>query len=314
MAHSPINQPHFQDAEAARKHLEAIRWPTGPICPHCGVINEATELKGKSTRPGVWKCRPCGKPFSVTVGTVFERSKIPLHIWFQAVYWLCSSKKGVSSLQLQRMLGVTYKTAWFMTHRIREAMKIGSGVAPIGGFGTAVEMDETYVGGKEHNKHRNKRVRGSQGHRAKGKVFALVQRKGELRSFHVADVTAKTLRSVVRENVAKETWLYTDSASTYNLVAEEGFSGHGSVNHSEGEYVRHLYIHTNTIESAFAILKRGIYGTFHSVSKAHLHRYLAEFDFRYNSRKLTDVERTTRALAGIGGKRLTYGGPASTVA
>ncbi len=309
MAKLDLRAAIFHDDDAAREHLETLLWRGGANCPRCGVTGDRiTKLQGKSTRPGVYKCKDCRKPFSVTVGTVMERSHIPLSKWVLAAQLMSSSKKGMSAKQLQRMLATTYETAWFLFHRLREAAASLAG-GPVGGFGTAVEMDETYVGGKEHNKHRNKRTVKTR-NRGKEPVFALVQRGGELRSFHVADVTAKTLRSIVREHVAKKTWLYTDDASKYRQVAKDGFTGHGTVAHSRGEYVRALYIHTNTIESAFAILKRGIYGTYHSVGEAHLHRYLAEFDFRYNGRKVTDAERCAMLLKGAKGTRLTYQQPA----
>src|ERR1700722_971173 len=196
-----LQNPIYQDDNRAREHLEALRWPNGTVCPHCGVVGNSTPLKGHSTRPGVHKCKDCRKPFSVTVGTLFERSHIPLSKWLLAVHLLSASKKGMSSHQLHRMLGVTYKTAWFMTHRIREAMKPESVQLPIGGSGKIVEADETYVGGKEKNKHKNKRKKGSQGGANKEAVISLVERGGQVRSFHLPSVTAKTLKPVLHAHI-----------------------------------------------------------------------------------------------------------------
>jgi len=296
---STLNQPHFQDEHKAREYLENIRWANGISCPHCGVVGDHYKLTGKTTRPGLFKCTDCREQFTVTVGTVFERSKIKLHIWLQAVYLLCSSKKGMSSLQLQRMLGVTYKTAWFMTHRIREAMNQPGGV--LGGNGGPVEADETYWG------NTGKQRKGARGYAHKMKVVSLVERDGQKRSFHLANVTAETVRPLLKKHVAAKAVLMTDEASIYTKIGRE-FAGHGVVNHGKGEYSRDD-VTTNTVESSFAILKRGLYGTFHHVSEAHLQRYANEFDFRWNHRaKLgyDDAQRTDAVLKGIGGKRLTY--------
>lgn len=317
MADAILNQPQFQDADKAREYLEAIRWPHGPVCPHCGSLNkEHYALQGKAHRPGLWKCKDCRKQFSVTVGTVFERSKVPLHQWMQAVFLICSSKKGCSSHQLQRTLGVQYKTAWFMTHRIREAMKSPGGMFSTGG-GT-VEADETYVGGKERNKHRSKRIKGANGGVGKQMVFSLVERGGKVRSMHLPSVNANNLRPILQAqlNTAK-TRLMTDGEGQYRIIAPM-FASHESVNHGAGEYVRGD-VHTNTVEGYFSILKRGIIGTYHHVSPQHLQRYCAEFDFRYNHREtkakvdgktvksgFNDEQRTVAALQGIAGKRLTY--------
>lgn len=301
MAHSILEQPHFKDADKAREYLERLRWPDGPICPHCGSVGGHYALHGKAHRPGLWKCHDCREQFSVTVGTVFERSKIPLNVWLQAVYLLCSSKKGISSHQLHRTLGVTYKTAWFMTHRIREAMTSRPG-GLMGSGGGTVEADETFWG----NNKRGKPSRG-RGYAHKMKVFALVEREGVVRTFHVNDVKAKTLAAIIRENVARDANLCTDEATMYTKVGRE-FASHGVVTHGAREYSRGD-VHTNTIEGYFSILKRGLIGTYHKCGEQHLHRYANEFSFRYNNRiklGINDTERTEIALKGISGKRLTY--------
>jgi len=294
---SALNQPHFQDVDKAREYLEAIRWPNGPICPHCGVVGGHYSITGKSARPGLYKCKDCREQFTVTVGTVFERSKIKLNVWLQAVFLLCSSKKGMSSHQLHRILGITYKTAWFMTHRIREAMANGTFSGPLGSGGGIVEADETYWGN-------NEKVRVTGNRRHKMKVFSLVERNGDVRSFHVANVTGKTLGPILHSQVAKKAHLMTDEAPVYGKPGKE-FASHNVVNHMRREYSRGI-ASTNTVEGYFSILKRGLIGTYHHVAEEHLQRYVSEFDFRYNNRKVTDQERTVNALRGIGGKRLTY--------
>lgn len=236
----------------------------------------------------------------MTVGTLFERSRIPLHKWFQAVYFLCSSKKGMSSHQLHRMLEVTYKTAWFMTHRIREAMREGTFADQLGGGGGTVEVDETFWGNKKPRGQKTGR-----GYAHKEKILSLVDREtGQARSFHVPAVNAATLRPILKEQIAEDARIMTDEASQDTLVGRE-FAGHGVVSHGVGEYVRGD-IHTNTIEGFFSIMKRGLTGTYHHVGRQHLKRYLCEFDFRYNTRKTDDWSRTVQALAGIEGKRLMY--------
>jgi transposase-like protein len=300
-----LQNPIYTDENAAREHLEGLQWPDGPTCPHCGSVENITKLAGKSTRPGVYKCNACRKPFSVTVGTLFERSHIPLTKWLLATDLMVASKKGMSAHQLHRMLGITYKTSWFMCHRIREAMReLNPG--PLGGEGKTVEADETYIGGKEKNKHRRKRTSGVGGV-GKESVFALVERGGSVRSQHVPEVNAKTLRPILMAHVDRKSFLMTDDAGQYRVMGPE-FARHESVNHSIEEYVRGE-AHTNTVENYFSILKRGITGTYHHVSQKHLKRYLGEFDFRYNERValgVNDSQRATKALKGIQGKRLTY--------
>ena len=300
MAEAILNQPQFQDADKAREYLEALRWPEGVVCPHCGVVGGHYLLQGKSTRPGLYKCAACSDQFTVTVGTVFERSKIALNVWLQAVHMMCASKKGVSAKQLERMLGVTYKTAWFMSHRIREAMTT-SPTGLLGGGSGVVEADETYWGKK------NKQHRGARGGDHKMKIVSLVERNGEKRSFHVANVTAETARAVLTSQVSSKAHLMTDEARIYTKVGRD-FAQHSTVNHGAKEYARGS-VTTNTVESSFAILKRGLNGTFHSVSEQHLQRYCSEFDFRWNTRMsqgFSDIMRTNVALSGIGGKRLMY--------
>ncbi|WP_439573497.1 IS1595 family transposase [Phreatobacter sp.] len=300
-----LTDPIFTNEDAARKHFEAIRWPNGPVCPHCKAEGQATELKGKSTRPGVYKCRACSKPFTATIGTVYERSHIPLHKWLLATHLLCSSKKGMSAHQLFRMLGFgSYRTAWFMAHRIREGMTDTSHktTGGLGGANKVVEVDESYVGGKAKNRaHREPAP--------KKAVLSLVERNGRVASFHVANVTAKTVRPLIVTNASRASALMTDESPIYPRIGKE-FSSHGTVNHSANEYARLAgYMHTNTAENFFSILKRGITGVYHSVSEAHLHRYLAEFDFRYNNRSglgVEDAERAMKAVRGTAGKRLTY--------
>jgi transposase-like protein len=303
MATSNLNQPHFKDAHQAREYLERIRWPDGPVCPHCGSVGEHYALKGKAHRPGLWKCHECREQFSVTVGTVFERSKIPLHVWLQAVYLLCSSKKGVSSHQLHRMLGVTYKTAWFMTHRVREAMR-SDNLSPFGSGGGDVEADETFIGREPGAPIRN-------AFHHKQKVLALVDRAtGQSRAIVVDAVNANTIMPILRDNISHEARLLTDESTAYRY-ARVYFAGHETVTHSKKEWVRKTdpSVHIQTIEGYFSIFKRGMKGVYQHCGKQHLHRYLAEYDFRYSNRialGINDTARTDRALKGISGKRLTY--------
>jgi transposase-like protein len=305
-----LTNPIFTDEEAARKHFESLRWPDGPECPHCGVVGEATELKGASTRPGLYKCRACQKPFTAIMGTVYSSSHIPLSKWLLATHLMAASKKGISAHQLWRMLGFgSYRTAWFMAHRIREGMAPLK-AAPLGGKGKVVEADTTYVGGKEKNKHSNKRVGRAKGNNEKLAVHTLVERGGRARSDHVARVNGKTLREVMTKQVHRSSTLMTDDGGEYWPVGKE-FARHESVNHSAGEYVRGD-AHSNTAESYFATFKRGVNGTYHSISEAHLKRYLAEFDFRYNERAalgVSDAARAEKAVKGVAGKRLNYRQP-----
>jgi len=297
-----LKAPHFHDDEKAREYLESIRWPDGPVCPHCGVIGNHYQLEGKAHRPGLWKCcEPlCRKQFSVTVGTVFERSKIGLSKWLAAAYLLCSSKKGISSHQLHRTLGVTYKTAWFLSHRIRTAMTDTGPKGLMGGGGGVVEADETYYGRKPGTK-----VKRGAGH--KEQVFSLVERGGKVRSVHITGKMFDGIKKALKENVSPEARLATDEARMYRKIAKQ-YAEHMVVNHSQDEYVRGE-ASTNTIEGYFSIFKRGMNGVYQHCDSQHLHRYLAEFDFRYNHRVALgcdDTERMEEALAGIGGKRLTY--------
>jgi transposase-like protein len=302
---SILSEPHFHNEAAAIARLEAIVWPQGPHCPRCGGFDRITTVNG--ARAGLRRCGPCKREFTVTVGTLFERSHIKLHLWFQAGHLMASSKKGISAHQLHRTLKVTYKTAWFMEHRLREAMREGHFSAPLGGAGKAVEIDETFVGGLEKNKHADKRQHLGTGGAGKEAVFSLVERGGKVHSHHIPAVTAKNLRPTVEAQIHGATYVMTDEGGAAKKVGSE-FALHGSVNHGAGEYVRGD-VHIDTAEGYFSILKRAIYGTYHHVSQQHLKRYLAEFDFRYNERSalgVEDEERTTKAIRGIIGKRLMY--------
>jgi transposase-like protein len=298
----------YNDENAARLHLEAIQWPHGPVCPTCGVIGEATLLKGKSTRPGVWKCRPCQKPFSVTVGTVFERSKVPLTKWLLATELLTSGKKGVSAHQIHRMLGVTYKTAWFMMHRIREAMApLAGSEPPLGGEGKIVEADEAYIGKKDGKRKHP----GAGGYGHKRTVLSLVERGGKIRSFKLGSSQKHEIVGKLRENVDPASVLHTDGGRQYRGISRDVIAGHESVDHNK-EYVRDGKagkVSTNTLEGFFSVFKRGMVGTYQHCGEQHLQRYLAEFDFRMNNRVAMGVDdnmRAVKALQGIQGKRLTY--------
>lgn len=294
-----LTAPHFHDETAAREYLEAIRWPNGPVCPHCGVEGGHYALKGQSHRPGLWKCKDCRKQFSVTVGTVFERSKVPLTKWLMAAYLMCSSKKGISAHQLHRTLGVTYKTAWFLAHRIREAM-ITAPTGLLGSGGGTVEADETYIGRKKGAK----KTRSGWGH--KMQVFSLVERGGQVRSQRISGKMFDGIKEGLKQ-IAPEAHLMTDDARLYWKVGK-AFASHDRINHSKGVYgIGH--VHTNTIEGYFSVFKRGMTGIYQHCSEDHLQRYLTEFDFRYNHRAslgIGDGQRMVDTLKGIEGKRLTY--------
>jgi len=316
---SVLTKKYFQDEKAAFDHLEAIVWADGVVCPHCGVIDKAGKLKGVRSKPskkhpegverhGLWKCYACRKQFTAKVGTVFEAAHIPLHKMLQAVYLLTASKKGMSAHQLHRTLEIDYKSAWFLAHRIREAMRDGT-LAPMGGAGGVVEVDETYIGRLEGQPKRSRG--GAQAH--KNTVLTLVERGGSVRSFHVEGTRLADVLPVIRANIKRESEVMSDEASWYRWLGKE-FASHDTVNHAREEYVRRegeRVIHTNTVEGYYSIFKRGMKGVYQHCAEKHLHRYLAEFDFRYTNRiarGVDDQTRAERALKGISGKRLTYGG------
>ena len=298
-----LSDPVYHDEDAARAYVESVRWPDGPFCPKCGALDTVKPLGGESMGPGWYYCSACQDKFTVRVGAIFERTHIPLHKWLLAFRLMASSKKGMSAHQIHRTLGITYKSAWFLCHRIRECMKESSSTEPLGGPEKYVEADETFVGGKAKNRAYKKPA-------PKKAVVSLVERSGRVRSRHVAEVNADNLKPILRGEIDKASDLRTDESGVYWKVGEE-FASHKTVNHSAKEYVRGD-AHTNTVEGFFSIFKRGIYGTYHHVSAAHLHRYLAEFDFRYSYRiKLgyDDAMRAALALQGAAGKRLTYRRP-----
>ena len=302
MSTSVIDAKALHNEAAAYAWVEARLWPTGPTCPRCGGVERISKMGGKSTRIGLYKCYQCRKPFSVKVGAVFEASHVPMHYWLQAAYLMCSSKKGVSSNQLHRTLGVTVKTAWFMSHRLREAMRVIS-VAPMGGAGAIVEADETLSGKIDGAPKRMPRGRSG----LRNVVLTLVERGGSARSFYIEGTTIATLGPILRANISRETAMMTDQAPWYSEIGAK-FVSHETVNHSIDEYVRGI-VHTNTVEGYYSIFKRGMVGVYQHCSEKHLHRYLSEFDFRYSNRirlGVDDVERTERAIKGIVGKRLTY--------
>jgi transposase-like protein len=303
-----ITAEHFHNAESARQYLEKIRWPSGPICAHCGH-DKAYLIVSRDVRAGLYKCAKCRKQFSVTVGTLFERSHIPLHKWLLAVHYLSASKKGISSHQLHRMLGVTYKTAWFMAHRIREAMADPVFAGELGGIGGVIEVDETYWGNIAKKQNRKSRAKnGPRGTGHKQKVVSLVERGGKVRSFHVEHVNSSTLKAILKKEISEDSRIITDESTVYGPWVKDFFVDHFQINHRSGEYGRGP-IHTNTIENYYSIMKRALRGTYQHVSGKHLRRYCGEFDFRYNNRDMTDAERTVVALRCIGGKRVTFKEP-----
>jgi len=309
---SALSAPYMHDEAAAFAHVEAMLWANGTVCPHCGVVGNAYELKGVRSKPskknpegverhGLKKCKDCGKQFTVRVGTIFESSHVKLHLWLQAIYLMTSSKKGISSHQLHRTLGVTVKTAWFMSHRIREATRSDNTV-DFGSGGGTVEVDETFIG------HKHKKAEGARGYAHKNAMLTLVDRNsGKSKSFVVDNVKAATLLPILRENIAKEAIIYTDEAKQYGKLGSE-FADHDFTTHSNGEYGRGV-VHTNTVEGYFSIFKRGMKGVYQHCNKRHLHRYAAEFEFRYNNRianGVNDLGRANVALSGVVGKRVLY--------
>ena len=303
-----LTDPIFTDKDAAREYLEASRWADGVFCPHCGGTEKNRKLEGKSHRPGLYQCGDCRQQFTVTVGTVFERSKVPLNKWLLATFLMASSKKGMSAHQLHRTLGVTYKTAWFMFHRIREAMRNDDPVS-FGSGGGAVEVDETFIGRDKSKKPKGEKK--GRGYHHKYKILALVDREsGKARSIVVDDLKQSTLVPILCDNMSKEAVVYTDEAGQY-VNLKKDFATHDFVRHAAGEYGRGD-IHTNTIEGYFSVFKRGMKGVYQHCGRQHLHRYAAEFEFRYNNRIANGVNDTMRAdaiLKGAEGKRLTYRRP-----
>lgn len=304
-----LTDPIFTDKDKAREYLEAQRWPDGVHCAHCGGTDRIKKMEGAKHRPGLYQCGDCRKQFTVTVGTVFERSKVPLNKWLLATHLMAASKKGISAHQLHRSIGVTYKTAWFMFHRIREAMR-SDDLSPMGSGGGAVEADETFIG-IEPSRYKTKRTKRRPGGHDRMKVVSLIDRNtGMARSFVVDRVSKTHIAPILRENIAREARLMTDEASHYRGMNKE-FASHEAVNHGKEEWARGD-AHTNTVEGFYSIFKRGMKGTYQHCGKQHLHRYVAEFDFRYSNRaslKISDTERAARILKGAEGKRLTYRRP-----
>ena len=319
---SVLSDKHFHNEATAYAFVEAHLWPDGPICPHCGGVERISKMGGKSTRIGAYKCYQCRKPFTVKVGTIFEASHVPMRHWLQAIFLMSSSKKGISSNQLHRTLGCTLKTAWFISHRIREAMKVGGPFTPMmGSDGGAVEVDETFIGRVEGM------AKGKAAWAHKNVVVTLVERGGSARSFHVDGVRASDILPIIRANVSPNARLMTDEANSYKVIADIQGMAHNTVNHSKDEYVRYrneitdkarpdgkpvvetTVITTNTVEGFFSVFKRGMKGVYQHCSEKHLHRYLSEFDFRYSNRialGTDDVARAEKALKGVRGKRLMY--------
>lgn len=317
MEHHNHSDPIYNDEDAARAHLEGLMWPDGPVCPTCGVVDEATLMSGKSHRKGVYNCRACNKPFTVTVGTVFESSHIPLHKWVFASHLMASSKKGISALQLQRILGLgSYRSAWFMAHRLREAMADRTPSEPMGGEGKIVEADETYYGKvKEPTKVRTSgkpygRSKSGRGPANKRAVIGLVERGGKARMFHVGNADKETVAHIVRANIDPASRLHTDESRLYK-GADAIFSTHETTKHSKGEYARGD-VHSNSVEGFFGVFKKGMTGVYQHCSEKHLNRYLDEFTFRHNTRSklgFNDGDRAAIAIKGAVGKRLTLRQP-----
>ena len=300
---SALSADHFHNEEAAFAYVEARLWPQGPVCKHCGGTERIGQLKGKTTRPGLYKCYACRKPFTVRMGTVFESSHVPLRYWLQAIYLMASSKKGISTRQLQRTFGGSMTTSWFLSHRIREAMKAIGFDGPMGGEGRIVEIDETFIGKKAG-------VLKRRGYAHKHAVMSLVERRPEgavIRSFHVSGTAAADLVPVIKVHVSPASHVMTDEAGQYSKL-NKSFAAHDFTTHSAGEYGRGI-VHTNTVENYYSVFKRGMVGIYQHCAEHHLHRYVAEFDFRYNNRiklGMDDKARADVALAGVKGKRLTY--------
>jgi len=309
MAHPVLTAPHFHNEEAAFAYVEGHLWPEGPVCPHCGNCDSERigRLTGKTSRPGLRKCYACRKTFTVRIGSIFEDSHFPLHLWLQAIQLIVASKKGISTRQIQRAFNCSMKTAWFLTHRIREIMKPkGDETAPpLGGEGKTIEADVTYVGRKPFTKVK----KGGGGHM--NPVLSLVERHGGVRSAHLPDVRGHNLHAVLDNHASPKSHFMTDEAAAFKEIGWN-FASHNTVTHSKDEYVRRegdWVITTNAVEGFFSILKRGIYGVYQHVSEAHLQRYLTEFDFRYCHREklgVNDVARASLALKGAKGRRLTY--------
>lgn len=295
-----LRSPAFTDDNAAREAIEVELWPNGPVCPRCGGLDRIGKVSGRTARPGLYNCAACKRQFTVTVGTIFERSKVPLSKWWFAIHLLAASKKGMSSHQFMRMLDVSYPTAWFMSHRIREAMRSGSFAPPMGGQGAVVEVDETFIGQK-------KDVPKRRGYAHKHAVLTLVERGKGSRSFHVAGTKAEDVLPIMKANIARETKIMTDEAGQYAGVKKD-FAEHEFVRHGAGEYVRDD-VHTNTVEGFYSVFKRGMKGIYQHCSEQHLHRYVAEFDFRYSNRVklgVNDTERAAKIVRATAGKRLMY--------
>lgn len=308
MSESYLSQPHFHNEEAAYAFVESRIWPKGPVCPHCGGVERISKMQGNSTRIGAYKCYDCRKPFTVKIGTIFESSHIAMRLWLQAIFLIASSKKGISSNQLHRTLGITLKSAWFMSHRIREAMRSGD-FSPFGSNGGVVEVDETFIGRDFGKKPKGEKK--GRGYDHKNKVLSLVDRTtGQARSVVVDNLKTSTLFPILQANISREARILTDEAGQYKHVGKH-FASHAYTSHGQGEYVSKIdsSIHTNTIEGFFSIFKRGMKGVYQHCGHNHLNRYLAEFDFRYNNRValgMNDTERADKLLRGIIGKRLSY--------